>query len=89
MSVVAAGMGAPMTSFPTLEMAAKELDIRGSLRYTTGCFEDGIDLLERGLVNLKPLISKTYPLSKTEDAFKARKVAQGTSEIKIVIMNQE
>jgi D-xylulose reductase len=29
--VVAAGMGLPMTSFPSLELSAKELDVRGSL----------------------------------------------------------
>lgn len=79
-------MGAPITQFPTLEMAAKELNIIGSLRYTAGCFEDGIDLLKRGLVDLKPLISKTYPMTKAEEALKAR----GSGElIKIVIMNQE
>jgi len=84
--VVAAGMGKPMTSFPSLELSAKELEVRGSLRYTTGCFEDAIDLVERGAVDLKAIISRTFPLAKAEDAFKA--VRDG-SEIKIVVMNQE
>jgi D-xylulose reductase len=79
-------MGKPMTSFPTLELSAKELDVRGSLRYTTGCFEDASDLLERKLVDLKPLITRTFPLAQSEEAFKA---VRAGSEIKIVVMNQE
>lgn len=79
-------MGKALTMFPTLEIAAKELDVRGSLRYATGCFEDAIDLLERGLVDVKPLITKTFPLAQAEDAFKA---VQSGKEVKIVIMNQE
>ncbi|WVR07256.1 hypothetical protein IAU60_004297 [Kwoniella sp. DSM 27419] len=79
-------MGAPLASFPILQVATKELNVLGTLRYTNRCFEDGIDLLSRGLVSLKPLITKTFPLQQSEDAFKAVKSG---AEIKIVIMNQE
>lgn len=79
-------MGPPLTRFPTLEVAAKELSVIGSLRYTTRCFEDGIHLVERGMIDLAPLISKTVPLAKAEDGFKA---ARSGDEIKVVIMNQE
>lgn len=79
-------MGPPLTKFPTLEVASKELSVIGSLRYTTRCFEDGIHLVDRGLVDLGPLITKTVPLSQAEEAFKA---ARAGGEIKVVIMNQD
>lgn len=79
-------MGAPLASFPVLQIATRELNIFGSLRYTTHCFEDAIDLLSRGLVDLKPLVTKTFPLKESETAFKAVKAG---SEVKIVIMNQQ
>lgn len=78
-------MGAPLSSFPTLQVATRELSVIGTLRYGTNCFQDGIDLIERGLIDIKPLITKTYPLDESVDAFKAVKTGQ---EIKIVIMNQ-
>lgn len=79
-------MGAPLASFPILQVATKELEVKGTLRYTTRCFEDAIDLLNRGLISLKPLVTKTYPLEQSETAFKAVKAGE---EIKIVIMNQQ
>jgi D-xylulose reductase len=88
--VILAGMGRPLTRFPTLEVASKELNVVGSLRYTTRCYEDGIHLVERGLVDLAPIVTKTVPLCKAEDAFKAARdgTASGT-DMKVVIMNQE
>lgn len=62
------------------------LDELGTVRYTPGCFADAIDLLERKLVDLEPLITSIYPLSKSQQAFEAQ-VAR--KDIKIVIMNQE
>ena len=60
--------------------------MKGSIRTTPGCFADAIDLLTRKAVDLAPLITSTYPLTKANDAFKAQQARQG---IKIVIMNQE
>lgn len=79
-------MGPALTNFPALQIATKELNVVGTLRYTTRAFEDGIDLIERGLLDIEPLITKTFPIGQSEDAFKT--VKAGT-EIKIVIMNQE
>jgi D-xylulose reductase len=56
------------------------------VRYTPGCYEDAIDLLARKKVDLKPLITATYPLTKCAEAFEAQHARTG---IKIVIMNQE
>jgi threonine dehydrogenase-like Zn-dependent dehydrogenase len=51
-----------------------------------GCFEDAIDLVNRKAVNIEPIISRTFPLTEAEAAFKA--VRDG-NEIKIVVKNQE
>jgi D-xylulose reductase len=58
----------------------------GITRYTASCFPSAIDLLSRGVVDLKPLITITFPLSKSADALEA--VASG-KQIKVIIKNQE
>ncbi|KAK8858800.1 hypothetical protein IAR55_003030 [Kwoniella newhampshirensis] len=83
---VQAGLGKPITSFPTLKITSKELTVVGTVRYTGDCFETAIGMMASGAVDLKPLITKTYPLTKSIEAFEA--VREG-SEIKVVVMNQE
>jgi D-xylulose reductase len=58
----------------------------GTVRYTPGCFADAISLLARKKVDLKPLITSTYPLTKASEAFEAQ---HARKDIKIIIMNQE
>lgn len=58
----------------------------GTVRYTPGCFADAISLLSRKLVDLKPLITSTYPLTEAARAFEAQ---HARKDIKIVILNQE
>ncbi|KAF0330009.1 alcohol dehydrogenase GroES-like domain-containing protein [Colletotrichum asianum] len=82
---IQAGLGKPLTSVPLFLVTAKELNIRGTVRYTPGCFADAISLLERNLVDLKPLITSTYPLTQASQAFEAQ---HSRKDIKIVILNQ-
>jgi D-xylulose reductase len=67
-------------------MLIKHANQSGTVRYTPGCFADAIDLLERKAVNLEPLITSTYPLTKANEPFDAQALRK---DIKIVIMNQE
>jgi D-xylulose reductase len=60
--------------------------ITGITRYTASCFPSAIDLLSRGVVDLKPLITAQFPLSRAKEAFEA--VASG-KEMKVIIKNQE
>ncbi|KAH7311439.1 xylitol dehydrogenase [Stachybotrys elegans] len=83
---IQAGLGKPLTSVPLFLLTARELNIKGTVRYTPGCYADAIDLLSRGLIDLKPLITSTYPLTKCVEAFEAQ---HARKDIKIVIMNQE
>lgn len=70
--------------FPTLMMTMKDLDVRGLARYTASCFPAAIDLLARRVVDVKQLITSTFPLADTAEAFET--VARG-KDIKVVIMN--
>ncbi|KAL2865545.1 NAD(P)-dependent alcohol dehydrogenase [Aspergillus lucknowensis] len=83
---IQAGMGKQLTAVPLFLLTAKELNIKGTVRFTPGCYEDAIDLVSRGKVDLKPLITSTYPLTKANEAFSAQ---HARKDIKIVIMNQE
>ncbi|CAG9951295.1 unnamed protein product [Clonostachys rosea f. rosea IK726] len=83
---IQAGLGKSLTSIPLFLLTAKELNLKGTVRYTPGCFADAIDLLSRKKVDLKPLITSTYPLTKCAEAFEAQ---HSRKDIKIVIMNQE
>ncbi|KAL1872318.1 hypothetical protein VTK73DRAFT_1549 [Phialemonium thermophilum] len=83
---IQAGLGKPLTPVPLFMVTAKELTIKGTVRYTPGCFQEAISLLSRNLVDLKPLVTSTYPLTKANEAFEAQ---HARKDIKIVIMNQE
>ncbi|KAH7014085.1 xylitol dehydrogenase [Microdochium trichocladiopsis] len=72
---IQAGLGKPLTSVPLFMLTARELTIK-----------DAIDLLARGKVDLKPLITSTFPLTKCAEAFEAQ---HARKDIKIIIMNQE
>jgi D-xylulose reductase len=61
-------------------------DSQGITRYTSSCFPSAIDLLSRGVVDLKQLITKSFPMSQSKDAFDA--VASGR-EIKVIVRNQD
>ncbi|KAI9735005.1 MAG: hypothetical protein M1834_002088 [Cirrosporium novae-zelandiae] len=85
-TIIQAGLGTSLSSVPMFLVTAKELNLKGTVRYTPGCFADAIDMLDRKLVNLEPLITSTYPLTRSNEAFKAQNVH---NDIKIVVMNQE
>ncbi|PVH74794.1 xylitol dehydrogenase [Cadophora sp. DSE1049] len=84
--LIQAGLGKPLMAVPLSLLTAKELTMKGTVRYTPGCFADAIDLLARGAVDLESLVTSTYPLTRINDAFVAQKARK---DIKIVVMNQE
>ncbi|KAI0160511.1 GroES-like protein [Xylariaceae sp. FL1272] len=81
------GLGHVQTHiFPTIAVTNKDLEVRGLTRYTATAFPSAIDMLRRGVVDLKPLITATFPLSRAQDAFEA---VAGGNEMKVIIKNQE
>ena len=82
---VQAGLGQAVTPFPTFSIVAKEIDVIGTVRYTAGCYQAAIDLMNKKRVDLRPMITAIFPLTKSVEALEA--VRKG-DDLKVVIMNQ-
>lgn len=65
--VVQLGLGGDMT-VPMQTLTAKELDLRGSFRFHEE-FAIAVKMMQRGQINVKSLISHTFPLDKAPEAF--------------------
>lgn len=66
--VLQLGLGGDMT-LPMMAITAKELELRGSFRFHAE-FAVGVELMRKGLIDVKPLITHTVPLAEAEDAFR-------------------
>jgi L-idonate 5-dehydrogenase len=62
------GLGGDMT-LPMMAITAKELDLRGSFRFHSE-FAVGVVLMQKGLIDVKPLITHTVGLDQAETAFR-------------------
>jgi L-idonate 5-dehydrogenase len=62
------GLGGDMT-LPMMAITAKELDLRGSFRFHPE-FAVGVGLMQKGLIDVKPLITHTVRLDQAEAAFR-------------------
>jgi len=58
---------------PLFHIINKELQFLGSFRYGPGAYRIAISLVERGLVDVKPLITQRYPFAEGKAAFEATK----------------
>lgn len=65
--IVQLGLGGDM-AIPMMAITAKELDLRGSFRFHEE-FATGVGLMQKGLIDVKPLITHTLPLSQAVAAF--------------------
>ena len=62
------GLGGDM-ALPMMAITAKELDLRGSFRFHSE-FAVGVGLMQKGLIDVKPLITHAVPLAEAEAAFR-------------------
>jgi L-idonate 5-dehydrogenase len=62
------GLGGDMT-LPIMAITAKELELRGSFRFHSE-FATGVALMQKGLIDVKPLITHTVSRDQAETAFK-------------------
>ena len=67
---VQGGMGKPEVIFPITLMCMKELNVRGSFRYSAGDYKLAVDLLSAGKISVKELITGKVPFREAEKAFK-------------------
>ena len=65
--VVQLGLGGDMT-LPVQQMTAKEIQLRGSFRFHDEFFT-GVALMQRGQIDVKPLITHTLPFEQAIEAF--------------------
>jgi L-idonate 5-dehydrogenase len=61
------GLGGDM-ALPMMAITAKELELRGSFRFHSE-FATGVGLMQRGLIDVRPLITHTVGLNEAESAF--------------------
>lgn len=62
------GLGGDMT-LPMMAITAKELELRGCFRFHEEFFT-GVSLMQKGLIDVSPLITHTVPLAEAERAFR-------------------
>jgi L-idonate 5-dehydrogenase len=62
------GLGGDMT-LPMMAITAKELELRGCFRFHSE-FAVGVGLMQKRLIDVKPLITQTVPLDEAETAFR-------------------
>ena len=82
--VVQVGLGGEMT-LPINTIVAKEFDLRGAFRFHEE-FATAVELLNKGLVDVKPLISATLPY---RDAARAFALAADRSQAMKVLLSFE
>ncbi len=66
--VLQLGLGGDM-NVPMMLITSRELDLRGSFRFHEE-FATAVQLMQAGLIDVKPLISHTLPLDEAEQAFR-------------------
>ncbi|MEO1749468.1 MAG: L-idonate 5-dehydrogenase, partial [Pseudomonadota bacterium] len=65
--IVQLGLGGDM-ELPMMQITAKELDLRGSFRFHEE-FPVAVAKMQSGAINVKPLISHSFPLASATEAF--------------------
>ncbi|KAK3185380.1 Endo-1,4-beta-xylanase 2 [Lecanicillium sp. MT-2017a] len=80
-TIVQVGLGMNLVQFPMGDLCVKEATLRGSFRYGPGDYATAISLLGSGRVDVKPLISKTYPFENAEAAFRDSFEKKGIKQV--------
>lgn len=89
---VQTGFGPPDVAVPMFRIITNEIKIKGAWRYGSGDYPLAIDLVARGLVDLKPLLTHTFPFNQALEAFELTRLgkdSEGKPVIKCVIHGPE
>jgi D-xylulose reductase len=71
------GLGKAIINFPILTMSEKELHMHGACRYGPDDYQVALDVLEKGEVQIRQLISRIFDFEQTTDAWEATKQGKG------------
>nr|XP_019011146.1 uncharacterized protein I206_04458 [Kwoniella pini CBS 10737]OCF49927.1 hypothetical protein I206_04458 [Kwoniella pini CBS 10737] len=74
---VQVGCGPLYVKLPMRIIADRELIVKGCFRYGPGVYPMAIDLVSRGLIDLKPLITHKFKWEEAVKAFETTKVGKG------------
>lgn len=66
-TIIQLGIG-PDAALPMTQLTAKELTLRGSFRFHPE-FRTAVELMQKRLIDVRPLITHTFPLDDAESAF--------------------
>lgn len=78
---VQTGMGRPKMEFPMTVMSEKELMVRGCFRYSSGDYELAVDLIGKGMIDVKPLISSTTEFERATEAWEKTARGEGVKNL--------
>jgi D-xylulose reductase len=70
--------------FPITTACIRALNIKGSIRYTAGCYATAVDLVGSGKIDVKSLITHRFKFEQAEQAFELVKKGQ-EDVLKVVI----
>jgi D-xylulose reductase len=83
---VQAGMGSADITFPIVEVAVKEVTVKGSFRYSAGDYKLAVELVAAGKVDVKSLVTGRWKFEDAEKAFQETLEGKG---IKVLIKGPE
>jgi len=78
-------MGTPVQTLPISEASLRQVDLIGVFRYANQ-YPTAIEMIATGQVDIKPLITRKYPLSQTKAAFEDLRAGNG---IKLIVKLDE
>jgi D-xylulose reductase len=81
---VQAGMGKENVVFPITTACIRALNIKGSIRYSTGCYPEAIRLIATGKLQPSKLITHRFKFEQAEEAFELVKRGQPNT-LKVMI----
>lgn len=70
--------------FPITTACIRALNIKGSIRYTAGCYPQAVDLVASGKINPRALITHRFKFEQALEAFELVKKGQEDT-LKVVI----
>ncbi|KAI0839700.1 GroES-like protein [Hypoxylon sp. FL0890] len=73
---VQAGMGKENVVFPITTACTRALNVKGSIRYTTGCYPTALDLIASGKIDPTALITRRFKFERALEAFELVKKGQ-------------
>ncbi|ORY59262.1 chaperonin 10-like protein [Pseudomassariella vexata] len=81
---VQAGMGKENVVFPITTACIRALNIKGSIRYTAGCYPAAVDLVASGKVKPRSLITHRFKFEESLEAFELVRKGQEDT-LKVII----